>query len=579
MSLVPSLLQAIVQLDGEALVMHVGDKPYVVSPTGQVDLATRGLGLDAVVGIVNQLMPPESQRALDEFGAAQYELPPMAEFPGEQFTIVAARGGDDVWAEIRRRRVSDDDHVPLELFGSSESTPVSAAPEPEIHAQELYSAEAATEVGRYAPHVDATADDDLLIPDGHALWGPSASQPAEPAAEVPLPLQPPPARAPEPVLAAVPAPRAVAAPPVVAVTPPPPAFTPPPVAAAPPPPAPVVPPVAAARPLVFEAPASPPPVWELPAPRPIPAPSTSSTQPVPAAAAPPLHEAAPVPATPVWQTRSAHPPPAAPPPAFAPPAAAAAPPPPAFAPPVVAAAPPPPPVFVAPPPQAAEAVPPAQAWPPLFSVASTPAPPPQAAVVLPLARSPLRPDAPPPLAEQALSGLDKLLRLAAARGASALYLSSAARPSVRVDGDIYSLEGAPVLGPNDVESLLLTLMPERNAEALRTGVASEWISDLQDIGRVRCLSFRDHLGPGGVFRMMPVRAVTCDQLGLSREIQALAMEPEGLVLVAGPRSSGKRTLMSALVDLINRSRRDHVVMIETEINIVHERNGSFISQR
>jgi twitching motility protein PilT len=79
--------------------------------------------------------------------------------------------------------------------------------------------------------------------------------------------------------------------------------------------------------------------------------------------------------------------------------------------------------------------------------------------------------------------------------------------------------------------------------------------------------------------MMPVRTITADQLGLSREIQALAIEPEGLVLVAGPRSSGKRTLMSGFVDLINRTRRDHVITVESEINVVHERIGSFISQR
>ena len=58
MSLVPSLLQAIVHVDGEALVMHAGDKPYVVSPTGQVDLSARGLSFDAVWGILTQLLPP-----------------------------------------------------------------------------------------------------------------------------------------------------------------------------------------------------------------------------------------------------------------------------------------------------------------------------------------------------------------------------------------------------------------------------------------------------------------------------------------------------------------------------------------
>src|SRR5882672_1512831 len=116
MSLVPSLLQAIVRIDGDALVMHAGDKPYVVSPTGQVDLASRGLTLEAINGIVSQLLPIELQNALDEFGAVQHELAPMAEFPGEHFTIVAARGGDDVWAEIRRRRIPEDDRVPDEFF-------------------------------------------------------------------------------------------------------------------------------------------------------------------------------------------------------------------------------------------------------------------------------------------------------------------------------------------------------------------------------------------------------------------------------------------------------------------------------
>jgi hypothetical protein len=69
MSFVSSLLQAIVRLDGEAVVLHVGEKPYIVTPTEQVDLATKGLTIDAAVGILNQLLPPEPQSALEEFGA------------------------------------------------------------------------------------------------------------------------------------------------------------------------------------------------------------------------------------------------------------------------------------------------------------------------------------------------------------------------------------------------------------------------------------------------------------------------------------------------------------------------------
>jgi twitching motility protein PilT len=206
------------------------------------------------------------------------------------------------------------------------------------------------------------------------------------------------------------------------------------------------------------------------------------------------------------------------------------------------------------------------------------APPP--AVVLPMARNPIRAEAPSSIAlDDTLSGLERLLRTASARGASTLYLSSDTRPSVRVDGELQSLDSEPVHTSNDVISLLLTLMPDRSHEALRTGATTEWICDIEDIGRVRCMSFSDHRGPGGVFRLMPVRSVSADHLGLPREIQSLASEPEGLVLIAGSRSSGKRTLISALVDLVNRTRRDHVITIEREVNIVHDRGSSFISQR
>src|SRR5207244_1990748 len=206
--------------------------------------------------------------------------------------------------------------------------------------------------------------------------------------------------------------------------------------------------------------------------------------------------------------------------------------------------------------------PPVQYTPPPMAERPEPA---QPAVVLPLSRTGVRGDTPPQVLTGSFAGtgLDRLLRIAAARGASTLYLASLARPSIRVDGEIQMLDET-ALTPSDVEALLIDLMPERNREALRSGVGTEWICDVPDVGRVRCMTFRDHRGAGGIFRMMPVRAISAEQLGLSREIQALAAEPEGLVLVAGPRSSGKDTLISAFVDLINRTRRDHVITIESE---------------
>ena len=588
MSLVPSLLQAIVRVDGDALVMHAGDKPYVVSPTGQVDLASRGLTLEAVNGIVSQLLPIELQNALDEFGAVQHELAPMAEFPGEHFTIVAARGGDDVWAEIRRRRVPEDDKVPDEFFAAAPAHGV-APPVPDAHAHLGHVAQVGhaeltahdndelpiemlgfdtppVEAQAVAAHVDEPEavhlDDDLLLPDEGHLW---PGQPAQPPVAQPT-VQP---RASAfatvdddvvdiDVDADVPEFEAEPEPEPVPVQPAAPVWTAPP----PPPPPPAPMPVAAAP--------APKTVVPKAAPPPVAAPQPRQAPPIAASVEPP-RQAPPVqhvqqPAARVEAPR--HAPPVAPPvaPAYQAPFRQAQ------GEPIAAS-------IEAPLPAQPRAVPPS-----LRHAQDEPQPvrQPQGepAVVLNITRNPIRSEIPPPMVEDpTLSGLERLLRVSSARGASTLYLSSESRPSVRVDGELQMLDGEPVHVARDVESLLLTLMPERNHEALRTGAATEWICDLEGVGRVRCMSFRDQRGPGGVFRLMPTRSVSADQLGLPKQVQALAIEPEGLVLIAGPRSSGKRTTMSAFVDLMNRTRRDHIITIEREINIQHERGNSFISQR
>lgn len=205
------------------------------------------------------------------------------------------------------------------------------------------------------------------------------------------------------------------------------------------------------------------------------------------------------------------------------------------------------------------------------------------AVILPLSRRQIRQEPSIPAAPHAtpVLSIDELLRVAAARGASTVYLVAQSRPMVRADGEINVLEigrGTP-LAEADLDRLMLDMAPAGAREAWQRGLTAEWMCDVADVGRVRCMTFRDHRGPGLIFRMLPPQAISADQLGLTAEVQALCAQSDGLVLITGPRASGKSTLMASFVDLINRTRSDHVVTIESQIGFVHESRRSFISQR
>jgi twitching motility protein PilT len=199
------------------------------------------------------------------------------------------------------------------------------------------------------------------------------------------------------------------------------------------------------------------------------------------------------------------------------------------------------------------------------------------AVVLPLARNSTRSDAMPrPAAAPGPSGLERLLRLAAARGADALYLFTNTPPSLRHDGDTSTIEGERVLGGADIEALLLEAVADRRRDP---GDTVEWTMEIPEVGRVLAVRVRDQRGPGAVFRLSPARVTPAEQLGLPREIQTLCAEPEGLLLVAGPRGGGKSTVVAAMVDQINRTRRDYVVLLESRTTVAHDNRLAIVSQR
>ncbi|MFN8580642.1 MAG: type IV pilus twitching motility protein PilT [Gemmatimonadaceae bacterium] len=180
---------------------------------------------------------------------------------------------------------------------------------------------------------------------------------------------------------------------------------------------------------------------------------------------------------------------------------------------------------------------------------------------------------------EAQAALDALLRVQAERSASDLHLRTGARPMLRQHGNIEQLEQFPVLEPGRVDAMLRAIMSPRNREEFTTSSDSDFAYQIEGLGRFRVNAFRDRHGAGAVFRAIPSKVITVEELRLSPEVQALCKLSKGLVLVTGPTGSGKSTTLAALVDLVNRSRHDHIITIEDPIEFVHESKGCLITQR
>ena len=174
--------------------------------------------------------------------------------------------------------------------------------------------------------------------------------------------------------------------------------------------------------------------------------------------------------------------------------------------------------------------------------------------------------------------MEALLRTLVSTGASDLHLRSDEPPVLRHHGELARQEGEP-LSAGRVEALLSSIMPPRDRAEFGEAGDVDWAYEIEGLARFRCNAARDRRGPLGVFRVIPAAVQTADQLGLSREVQALCALNKGLVLVTGPTGSGKSTTLAAMLDLVNRTRTDHILTIEDPIEFVHPSKNCLVTQR
>jgi twitching motility protein PilT len=183
----------------------------------------------------------------------------------------------------------------------------------------------------------------------------------------------------------------------------------------------------------------------------------------------------------------------------------------------------------------------------------------------------------PDLAE-ARGQMEGLLRLLVESGASDLHLRSGQPPLLRRQGDL-SREPSEPIPAERLETLLASIMSPRDIGEYREAGDTDWAYEIPGLARFRCNAGRDRHGPIAVFRIIPTTVPSADDMGLSREVQNLCYLTKGLVVVTGPTGSGKSTTLAALVDLINRTRSDHIITIEDPIEFVHQSKQCLVTQR
>jgi twitching motility protein PilT len=174
--------------------------------------------------------------------------------------------------------------------------------------------------------------------------------------------------------------------------------------------------------------------------------------------------------------------------------------------------------------------------------------------------------------------ISELLILTKERGASDLHLSAGSPAMMRLHGELQPVEDH-VLGRDEVHRMIYDILTDEQRRAFEETRDLDCAIELGEIARFRVNAFNQRQGEGAVFRVIPTQIRSFQELGLPEVIQTLALRENGLVLVTGPTGSGKSTTLAAMVDLINRTTKKHIITLEDPIEFVHQTKSCLVNQR
>ncbi|MEW6201411.1 MAG: type IV pilus twitching motility protein PilT [bacterium] len=175
--------------------------------------------------------------------------------------------------------------------------------------------------------------------------------------------------------------------------------------------------------------------------------------------------------------------------------------------------------------------------------------------------------------------MNDLLEITIKEDASDLHIKAGNKPFIRVYGTMKNIDNAPRLTPDISAQLVFSILNEEQRRILREEWEHDFAYALPNGARFRVNAFQQRGSIAAVFRHIPARIQTIDELKLPPIIKEFCKRPRGLILVTGPTGCGKSTTQAAMIDFINAIREEHIITIEDPVEFIHTNKKSFINQR